>query len=473
MTYIHQSLGRRDFLRKAAQLSAVAGTPFAMNMMTMGAASAQAAGGHKALVCIFLAGGNDQSNTVIPTSTDAYNAYQLGRPSLALPVTNLLPINPTVYTDPALALHPSLSAIHPLFGQQRIALMANVGTLTQPITRAQWNAGRPSVRVPHQLFSHSDQQNAWQTGLPDQPSQTGWQGRMGDLLASAYNPGSGVSIAMSIAGNNLMQAGNSTIQYQLTTDGAVSLSDRITGSGGTVALRNMVPLVYDERGGVAARRLISETRAHLLENELNKISKRAIETELLVTSALSGVSMTSSFPDTGLGRQLRMVARMIAARGALGQNRQMFFVQQGGYDFHDNLVTDQATKLTELSDAMAAFYQATVAMGVANQVTTFTASDFGRNLQHNGRGSDHGWGGHHFVMGGAVQGNRVYGQFPTVALNSPEDAGQGRLIPTTSVDQYASTLARWFGVSLSNLPTVFPNIGRFASSDLGFMGSLT
>jgi uncharacterized protein (DUF1501 family) len=167
-----------------------------------------------------------------------------------------------------------------------------------------------------------------------------------------------------------------------------------------------------------------------------------------------------------------MVARMIAARAALGQRRQMFFVQHGGYDFHDNLMTDQGTKLRELGDAMAAFYQATAALGVDNQVTTFTASDFGRALQHNGRGSDHGWGGHHFVMGGAVQGNRVYGQFPTVALNGPEDSGRGALIPTTSVDEYAATLARWFGVSQSNLSLVLPNIGRFASSNLGFMGPL-
>jgi uncharacterized protein (DUF1501 family) len=457
MTYIHRSLGRRNFLRQAAQLSAVAGTPFAMNLMAMGAASAQTAGDHKALVCIFLAGGNDQSNTVVPRSGDAYSAYERGRPTLALPAASLLAINPTSYTGPALGLHPSLSAIHPLFNQQRIALMANVGILTQPITRAQWNDGRPSVSVPHQLFSHSDQQGAWQTGLPDRVSQTGWQGRMGDLLASTYNPGSGVSIAMSVAGNNLMQAGNSTVQYQLTTNGAV----RVGG-----------PIMYTQMGAAAMRQLMTESRAHLLENELNRISARAISTESVVSSALSTASMTSPFPATGLGRQLQMVARMIAARSALGQRRQMFFVQAGGYDFHDNLLTEQATKLSELSDAMAAFYQATVAMGVANQVTTFTASDFGRALQHNGRGSDHGWGGHHFVMGGAVQGNRVYGQFPTVALNGPEDSGRGALIPTTSVDEYAGTLARWFGVSQSNLPLVLPNIGRFASSNLGFMGPL-
>jgi uncharacterized protein (DUF1501 family) len=280
---------------------------------------------------------------------------------------------------------------------------------------------------------------------------------MGDLLASAYNANSQVSMAMSIAGNNLMQAGNSTIQYQLTTGGAV----RVHG-----------PIPFSDQGAIAKRQLMTESRAHLLEGELNRISARAISSEVAVSSALSGVSVPTAFPNTGIGRQLQMVARMIAARIALGQRRQMFFVQQGGYDFHDNLLTDQGNRLRELGDAMAAFYQATAALGVANQVTAFTASDFGRALQHNGRGSDHGWGGHHFVMGGAVQGNRVYGQFPTVALNGPEDAGRGSLIPTTSVDEYTATLARWFGVSLANLPLVLPNIGRFASRDLGFMGPL-
>lgn len=459
MTYIHRSIARRDFLRHASRMSAIAGTPFALNLLAAGAASAQTAGDHKALVCIFLAGGNDQSNTVVPRSGSGYTSYQQARPTLALPAANLLPIDPTGYSGNPLGLHPSLSALQPLFNQQRVALMANVGTLVTPITRAQWNSGRPTVPVPLQLFSHSDQQGAWQTGLPDRASETGWQGRMGDLLASTYNPGSGVSIAMSVAGNNLMQAGNSTIQYQLTTDGAVRVAslNGLYGSG---------------TGATAVRRLMSEGRAHLIESELNRISNRAIATESVVGNAINGVSAGASFPQTGLGRQLQMVARMIAARGALGQRRQMFFVQQGGYDFHDNLLTDQAARLRELGDAMAAFYQATAALGVANQVTTFTASDFGRALQHNGRGSDHGWGGHHFVMGGAVQGNRVYGQFPTVALNGPEDSGRGALIPTTSVDEYTATLARWFGVSLSNLPVVLPNIGRFPSRDLGFMGPL-
>jgi uncharacterized protein (DUF1501 family) len=281
-------------------------------------------------------------------------------------------------------------------------------------------------------------------------------GRVGDLTASTYNPGSGVSMAMSVAGNNMLQAGDSTIQYQLTSQGAVKVQ----------ALND---LYRSAAGANAVRRLMTDPRSHLLENELAKVSTRAIAGEALVTNALAGVSLNVVFPATSIGRQLQMVARMISARGALAQGRQLFFVQHGGYDFHDDLLTSQAVKLKELGDAMAAFYAATAELGVTQNVTTFTTSEFGRALQSNGRGSDHGWGGHHFIMGGAVLGNRVYGSFPAVALGGPEDSGQGRLIPTTSVDEYAATLVRWFGVPDARLGTVLPNIGRFARPNLGFL----
>ena len=458
MAHINHSLGRRHFLGRAAWMTAATGSPLAMNLLAMGAASAQTATDHKALVCIFLAGGNDQSNTVVPANGAGYASYQQARPTLALPASQLLGISPVGYTGQALGLHPNLTGLKALFDQQRVAIVANVGPLSVPMTKAQWNNGSPTVQVPAQLTSHSDQQTAWQTAQPNNPSETGWLGRMGDLTASAFNAGSGVSIAMSMAGNNIMQAGDSTIQYQLTTQGAVKV-------------RALNDLYRSAAGGVAMRQLMSDPRATLLENELVKVSARAINTEALVTNALaSSAQAVGSFPSTGLGRQLQMVARMIAARSALGQRRQIFYVMHGGYDFHDNLLTDHGTKMQELSAAMASFYQATNTLGVANNVTTFTASEFGRALQHNGRGSDHGWGGHHFIMGGAVAGNRLYGQFPTVALGGPEDSGQGRLIPTTSVDEYAATLARWFGVSDSNMGIVMPNIARFAKPNLGFMG---
>ncbi len=448
---------RRQFLQRSAWWAAATGTPLAGALLAAGAAGAQTSGDFKALVCINLIGGNDQSNTVVPVGTAEYNAYVAARPTLALPRSQLLALAPTGYSGQPLALHNSLAAIKPLFDQGRVALLANVGPLAVPITKAQWNDGRPLVPVPAQLTSHSDQTGAWQTGLPDRPSETGWLGRIGDLTAAAYNPGSGVSIAMSMAGNNIMQAGDSTIQYQLTSQGAVrvnALSDLYGSAAGATALR----------------RLMTDPRTHLFENELSKVSARAIAGEALVSSALAGVTLPVAFPATNLGRQLQMVARMIAARGPLAQRRQLFFVQQGGFDFHDNLLNDQARLLKELADAMAAFQAAMTALGTAPSVTAFTTSEFGRALQHNGRGSDHGWGGHHFVMGGAVLGNRVCGRMPTVALGGPEDAGQGRLIPKTAVDQYAATLARWFGVGDSNLATVVPNLGRFSTPNLGFLG---
>jgi len=456
MTHIHQNT-RRDFLRRSAQLSALTGSTLAANLLTAGAASAQTANDFKALVCINLSGGNDQSNTVVPTGGAEYNAYVAARPTLALAKAQLLNLAPQGYSGQPLALHPSLAAIKPLFDQGRMALLANVGTLAVPLTKAQWNSGHPTVAVPAQLTSHSDQTGAWQTGLPDRASETGWFGRIGDLTSASYNPTSGVSIAMSLAGNNMLQAGDNTIQYQLTTQGAVKVQ-ALTGLYGSSA------------GANALYQLMADPRNGLLENELTKVSNRAMNVESRVTNALTGINLGVTFPTTSIGQQLQMVARMIAARSSLAQRRQLFFVQQGGYDFHDDLLAGQATKLKELADAMAAFYAATAALGVSQSVTAFTTSEFGRALQHNGRGSDHGWGGHHFILGGAVLGNRVYGSFPTVALGGPEDAGQGRLIPGTSVDQYAATLSRWFGVTDAMMPTVLPNIGRFANTNLGFLG---
>jgi len=455
MKNVNSSSSRRDFLRQASKVGALVGTPFAANLLAMGAASAQQASDYKALVCIYLSGGNDQSNTIVPISPAEYDLYAKGRGSLALPVSSLKQISPTGWTGPTLAMHGSLSGLKSIFDQGKVAVLANVGTLSAPTTQAHYKTG--SVALPFQLFSHSDQAGAWQTGLPDRASSTGWMGRIGDLTNSAFNTGSGVSIAMSVAGNNITQVGNNTIQYQVTTNGAVKVG----------ALND---LFGSAAGATAIRRLMTEPRTgSLMEGELNKVSSRAVATESLVTNALSGVSLSTPFPATDIGKQLQMVARLIGARGGLAQKRQIFYVQMGGYDFHADLVNGQAAKLKDLSEAMTAFYKATVAMGVSGNVTSFTASDFGRALQSNGQGADHGWGGHHFIMGDAVLGNRIYGRFPTVALGSLDDAGQGRLIPTTSVDEYAATLASWFGVPASDLSTVVPNIGRFSKPNLGFL----
>ncbi len=452
---INTHKARRQFLKQFSAV-ATAASPFAANLALIGSAAAQSANDYKALVCVFLNGGNDQSNTVVPLNGAAYQSYAAGRLTLALPQAKLSALTPLNYNGTPLGMPLEMAALKRVFDAGQCAVLANVGTLVQPTTLAQWNGGNATVPVPYQLFSHSDQANSWQTGLPNRASQTGWLGRVGDLIAPAFNSGA-LSICMSVAGNNVIQSGAQTTQYQLTTQGAIKVDD-------------LSILMGSAKAGAALRTLLTEPRTHVLEKQLNKIATRAIASEATVTAALANVVINTVFPNTQIGAQLKMAARMIAARQALGQKRQIFYVSVGGYDFHDNLIASQALRLRELSEGLAAFYQATVELNVAQQVTSFTASDFGRALQSNGRGSDHGWGGHQFILGGAVKGNRIYGTMPEAVLKGAEDVGQGRLLPTTSVDEYASTLALWFGVTPAQLETVVPNIGRFARTNLGFMG---
>lgn len=456
MANISRNLSRREALKLAAGCCAAGvGAPFLFSLAGVGAAAAQAAGDFKALVCVFQYGGNDQSNSVIPYSGEAYEAYFNARPTLARASEELIPINPPAWSGPELALPLELGRLADLFAAGRCAILPNVGTLLEPTTQAQILAG--TALLPRQLFSHSDQQGAWQTGIPDTISRTGWLGRFGDLLTSTHNPGAAVSICMSLAGNNVLQAGEDVIQYQLTNNGAVA----ITG---------LDSYYFGDEAAAHYRALISGQRSHLLENEFNRVTARSIAAEAAVTGALAGVPpLTTPFPQTRLGAQMGMVARMIAARAALGHGRQIFFVATGGWDFHDNLVADQSDRLQELGDGLGALYDATVELGVAANVTSFTASDFGRALQFNGRGSDHGWGGHHFIVGGAVRGGRVFGSWPTVALGGPEDVGQGRLIPTTAVDEYAAELALWFGVPPAALATAIPYINRFPRVNVDFL----
>ncbi|ESQ88248.1 hypothetical protein ABAC460_16445 [Asticcacaulis sp. AC460] len=452
---IHKGISRRLALQMAG---AAGGSAFLTQLAAAGGAAAQTANDYKALVCVFLYGGNDQSNTVIPYDVNAYARYQLARPTLAIPRNNLLTINPVSYTGPALGLSPHLRGIRGLFGQGKAAIIANVGTLAYPVTRAQYEGN--SRPLPFQLFSHSDQTGQWQSGLPDKASRTGWLGRIGDMMAPGFNSPNAISIAMSIAGNNAIQAGSSTIQYQITPWGPIRI-DPINSWG---------PLWQAPQATENIRSMLLRQNGHMISRGFSAIYNRAVESEQKLSRALEAApTLTTPFPNNYLGAQARMVARLISIQQQLGQRRQIYFIAAGGYDFHDNLLTEQGERLTELDGAITALYKATEEMGLASNVTTFTASDFGRALQHNGRGSDHGWGSHHFVVGGAVRGRRVVGKMPTVDLDTDTDAGQGRLIPTTSVDQYAATLARWFGVPASEIATIMPNIGRFSNSNLGFM----
>lgn len=428
-------------------------------LAAMGNVAAQTATDAKFLICLYMRGGNDQSNLLIPTSTAEYAAYRNGRPSICLERTAPIALQPDGFAGPTLGLHPSLPFLAQLFNQGQAAFLANVGNLVVPTSQAQWNKGAPSVPVPVQLFSHSDQESQWYTGSPSTPSKTGWLGRTADLLMDTYNPNNPVSMCLALGRATFMLAGQRAIPYKLSPFGSTKIYPYSNG------------IQYSGVAGATLRSLYQQpSRTNLMERTASTIVNRSASAEALVTSALNGVSMSTTFPTTPLGQQLFGVARMMAASATLNQKRQVFFVDIDGFDFHDDLVARQANRLSEINNAIQAFYNFLQTSGLWSKAVVFSASDFGRALQSNGKGADHGWGSHHFAFGGPVKGKRVYGQWPTVALLGKEDAGQGRLIPTTSLDQYAGTLATWFGVSDTDLPKVMPNIGNFSARNLGFLG---
>lgn len=424
---------------------------------------------YKALVCLFLNGGNDANNLIVPTGAD-YAAYASARSNLAIPQASLLPFSPRTSDGRTWGLHPSVAELSTLFNSGQAAFLANVGTLVQPTTKALYLAGRS---LPPQLFSHSDQQVQWQHSVPDKPTATGWGGRTADLLNS-LNTSDQISMSISLAGKNTFEVGAKVSQYAISTSGATTLS------GSTSAATSLDGIRFR-----AQKDLFAQSQSSLFETAFGAASGDAIVSADLLNGVLAAApTITTPFPTvagsttnlTSAASQLRMVARLIGASPTLGLKRQIFFVQLGGWDTHaaqlnntDPVAGSHAGLLQQTSQAVDAFYKATVELGIANQVTTFTASDFGRTYRSNGDGSDHGWGSHAFVVGGAVKGRELYGKMPTLTINGPDDTGQGRWIPTTSVDEYAATLATWFGVSATDLPTVFPNLGRFAKPSLGFL----
>lgn len=462
-----QRIARRTFLRRIGHLG-IAGTaaPWAINLAAVGEAAAFNADGHKALVCIFLYGGNDNGNTVVPYDTSGHTEYLRVRGGLALARGSLADTALAGAGLPAgreYALAPELSELKTLFDQKKLAVQLNVGPLLQPTTLAQYRAR--SVPLPPKLFSHNDQQSVWQSSHAE-GAVKGWGGNIGDL-ALAGNGANAQFTCMSVTGNAVFLSGDSALAYQIGEGGAVAIRGVTSNDGmyGAAACRE------------ALRSLITQGRSHALENELNRITSRSISSHAALANALdvSAGRFDALLPDTDgqqartLNRQLKMVARLIAARDQLGLKRQVFLVSLGGFDTHDNLSTRHPALLAQVGQAMVGFQQALETMGVGAQVTTFTASDFGRTMSSNGDGSDHGWGSHHFVMGGAVKGGAFYGSAPSALLKGPEDVGQGRLLPTTSVDQYAATMARWFGVADSEMTQIAPNIGYFDSANLGFM----
>ncbi len=419
----------------------------------LGTAHAQAADDYKALVCVFMFGGNDANNLLVPTDSGGYADYQRGRGVLALGRDALLPIQPANTGGRPFGLHPAMGGAQRLFQQGRLALLANVGPLVAPTSRVQYN--NRSVPLPANLFSHSDQQSQWQSSQSDGSGRTGWAGRIGDLM-QAQNANVGAT-CISLAGNNLWENGQQATSYKVSPSGNFGFGFYQPGATGD-----------PWSAGVA--QMLGQRRSQLFQQAWVDAMGKAVDSQRALSSAMSATPFSAVFPDTGLGNQLKMAARLIAARSALGMRRQTIFCSIGGFDTHgDDQMQRQQQLLGEVSDAIAAFHDATVQMGVADKATVFTASDFGRTFASNGKGSDHGWGSHHLVAGGAVRGGSLYGSFPTLVVDGPDDAGNGCWIPTSSVDQYAATLARWFGVAPADMATVLPNLTRFGSGDLGFM----
>ncbi len=452
-------LARRAFLQRAGHLGlAGIATPWALNLAAIGEAAALTATDYKALVCVFLYGGNDYGNTVLPVDNANYARYAAIRTGIATAQADLAAtaLSPTTALPNGLqlALAPQMTALKGLFDAGKLAVQLNVGPLIQPTTLAQYNA--KSVPLPPKLFSHNDQQSVWQSSMPE-GSTAGWGGKLGDLALA--NNSNSVFTCISVTGNAVYLAGQTAVQYQVSTNGAVPITSIKNGLYGSSSC------------GAALNSLITQASTQTLENEYSKITSRSISAEGSVTSALAGISAFSTVYPAGnsLASQLQMVAKLIAARSTLGAKRQVFMVSMGGFDLHDKLPTLHPGLLTNVSEALGAFYNTTVELGISNNVTAFTASDFGRTLSSNGDGSDHGWGSHHFVLGGAVQGKQFYGTAPAIAVNGTDDVGQGRLLPTTSVDQYAATLATWFGVSATELPTVMPNINNYSLKNVGFI----
>jgi uncharacterized protein (DUF1501 family) len=454
MKIIHSAASRREFLRRAGAFSAMgAAAPWALNLAASASASAQTAGeDYRALVCVFMYGGNDNHNTVVPYDQATHDQYAAIRTSIALPradlaATELVPAN--AWTDNRqMALHPALAPLKTLFDDGHLAVAMNLGTLTREgTTLADYKAGRG---LPPKLFSHNDQQSVWQSSLAE-GAATGWGGRMADLLA-ASNGDAALFTSISAAGNAVFMSGDSVVQYQVSGGGSVQVS----------------PVFGSAASTDAVKRLMQRTSTHLFEEDHAVIARRSIAADAKVRAALTGIA-EPTFPATGLGSQLKIVARLIAARQALGVKRQVFFVSQGGFDNHDDLIEKHPELLGNVAGAMSAFYAATVAMGVQNLVTTFTGADFGRTLANNGDGSDHGWGSHHVVMGGAVKPRTWVGALPAMSVSEGADnVGGGRLLPAIGVDQHGATLARWMGVPDDKISTVFPNIGEYTTRDLGF-----
>ena len=509
---------RRLFLKRSMALGAAGMAPLVYQLEAIAAAAADngalshasqlkstlaindvaaANPGYKALVCLFMAGGNDNANFIIPFDQADYNTYAAARTTSAIPRTGdpttpsanngtnlrgLIPIGPVASQGGrTLAFHPNVGkngvtdpaqfrndGLPWLWDNGKMAVIANVGPLAVPLTKTEYT--NKSKARPTNLFSHSDQVTTWMTSASTGYSSTGVGGRIADLVDSMNVPPAGqpkIATCVSIAGVNRYQIAELAQSYQINTSGPVALSQAAFYSyGNYVNINSAINAAFQDQ--------ITRLRGNHFETQWGGMMNSSLQTRTAINAALTANALPAqaTFRTTGnsLSSQLKMVARLVNSGAQLGMQRQIFYVQIGGFDVHGNEFHPQSnTNWNRISEAVYDFYQALSAINAQNQVTLFSASDFGRTLDSNGGGTDHGWGGHHFVVGGMVKGGDVYGTFPTVALNTTTDINRGSLLPTTSVDQYHATLAKWFGVADSDIPTVIPNIAAFSPGNLGFM----
>lgn len=484
------SSSRRRFLGQAscAGISSIPLLNTLLNLRLAGSianAATPAANEYRAIVCLFLSGGNDSYNMLAPysgasaTAADAYAEYQTSRGNLALDKAQMHEIQPINTSGRTFGVHPSMPQLAARFQAGDAAFVANVGTLIERVqTRAQVAAA--SKLLPLGLYSHSDQIEQWQTSVPHSRTGLGWAGKMMDLIQD-INPGKVVSMNISMDGSNVFQSGVTGAEY------AVNPGNANDPEGGAVPLTGYAE-GYDENNeftnaaSTAVDSMLAQQYTHLLQDTWQQKRRDAKEAYAVYAAATAGTLPGNiSFPNTSLGRQLRQVAKAIMGRNAMGALRQTFFVNRGGWDHHSETIALQQDMLAEVDEAVAAFWAQLVALGIENQVTVFSGSDFGRTLTSNDRGSDHAWGGNHFVLGGSVIGKKIYGSYPSLAVNpesgaeiNPLDTGRGRLIPTTSCDEYFAELALWLGVTAGQLPLILPNIGNFYASNsnttpLGFL----
>jgi uncharacterized protein (DUF1501 family) len=448
------AFSRRDFLKRTCCGAAAGMAAASFNRFGLVNALAQSAQDYKALVCVFMFGGNDSNNMVVPFSSSGYASYQQTRSVLALPQGSLLPIAPP--SAGAFGFHPMFKEMQSLFNQKHLAVLANVGTLVAPTTRAQFQKGQTSL--PQNLFSHEDQQAQMQTAALDGNGQTGWAGRTADKIQTIY--GGTFPVIISLAGTNIFCEGLSARSIESSGDPTKLLSGFSSSAESQSRLSALQSLLTFDTG-VSLIQAASTTTSNALQ-----------DSNALANALASAPTLATPFPNNGLASQLKQVAQIISVRSALGLQRQIFFVSIGGFDTHSDQLNAQNNLYTQVSQAMNAFYQATVEIGAATDVTTFSLSDFSRTyVPDSTSGSDHAWGSHHMIMGGAVHGGDFYGTFPNLTPGGPDDAtSQGRWIPTTSLDQYAGTLANWFGVPTADLPTIFPNLPNFSNQLLNFVG---